>query len=541
MSIGFAIRAVFHAAQLPEWSAWALTLVALVLLIAVPALIGRGPGAWVRGAVVVGLSAGVSYYIAATVTGESGDFDDLKTLILLPPDSVGTTDVVRHFDEYLLEIVALLDGVDVIRAAGAQTDAGLSVDSGTAQSFAAEAGAGRGETAPPVLQLGVEGEDPIRLAANFREDGVNRTLLSVELTPGFERLADFDLPLARSVASALALGTGPEIEARIVANRPRSRRLFEAYLGVLGNWRELGDGIDSAQAGTQLDEVLRLDPEFMPALALAANVALAAPPAPGSGADADDAWLRRAETLAQSALDSSIRNPRAHQALGKAFQFRRDGSGAAEQFGLAFESGANDPWILLDYALFSARAGQCRDARSAANRADRVARATAATRTRQGRVYQVCGDLDAAAGSYTEATRLGADETAWMWLAATEASRNDHERALEALGAWETSRGNAGSTYAHAAYIYSLLGAGEDAERLVAQIDTRAVGLAADALARLALGDYRDALRVLERLAVRPIDGADRELAMDIAANVWLDPVLNEPAFRDVRERLGMD
>jgi hypothetical protein len=95
--------------------------------------------------------------------------------------------------------------------------------------------------------------------------------------------------------------------------------------------------------------------------------------------------------------------------------------------------------------------------------------------------------------------------------------------------------------YAHFARGYGLAGEREDATRVVAALEERAqespVGEAVWALAYIAIGDYEQALDQL-KLAMAAPSAASYVSLLEIKANPWADPVLDELRFREVLEPL---
>ena len=91
--------------------------------------------------------------------------------------------------------------------------------------------------------------------------------------------------------------------------------------------------------------------------------------------------------------------------------------------------------------------------------------------------------------------------------------------------------------YAQLAMGYSMAGRREDAERMVAILEEREeespVGDSVWALAHIALGEYEEALERLEAAMAAP-SSASYTTLIEIIANPWGDPVLDEPRFREV-------
>ena len=91
-------------------------------------------------------------------------------------------------------------------------------------------------------------------------------------------------------------------------------------------------------------------------------------------------------------------------------------------------------------------------------------------------------------------------------------------------------------------YGYGLLGQTEDAQRalrrLRQQATTRYVDSPRWAWAYLGIGDYQEALNQLNAAADNP-ERIQYLLALNyIRVNFWRDPMLEEPEFVEVRNRL---
>ena len=94
------------------------------------------------------------------------------------------------------------------------------------------------------------------------------------------------------------------------------------------------------------------------------------------------------------------------------------------------------------------------------------------------------------------------------------------------------------------ARAYALAGRPEDARRLFAQFEERAlaegVGDAWWANAYIAVGDYEQALQRIES-AVNNRISADQAALANLAANPWGDSELEKPEFRSLLDNLWDD
>lgn len=96
---------------------------------------------------------------------------------------------------------------------------------------------------------------------------------------------------------------------------------------------------------------------------------------------------------------------------------------------------------------------------------------------------------------------------------------------------------------ADAALSYARAGAHRDAERLIREYDRATAGRHVSpglaAMARLAVRDYAKARALLEQAMDIRASGTDPMPLLLIRRNSWVDPVLEQPEWRSLRERLG--
>jgi hypothetical protein len=94
-----------------------------------------------------------------------------------------------------------------------------------------------------------------------------------------------------------------------------------------------------------------------------------------------------------------------------------------------------------------------------------------------------------------------------------------------------------------AMYGYSRLGLKEDVERLATYLEEISVGRRVPAASRilvsLSQGDIDTTLSLLNTAAIEKVPYDAPNLLMRIKLNVFEDPILNQPEFVEVRERLG--
>ena len=136
------------------------------------------------------------------------------------------------------------------------------------------------------------------------------------------------------------------------------------------------------------------------------------------------------------------------------------------------------------------------------------------------------------------------------WLGQTEARLGNRAAALNELQTAERvsdTRNDSNPTIVVGLlYSYSRIDQSEDVARLFSEFEKAAadgvVGAGTWALAYLGLGDSDQALRWL-RVAVEKIENHEPDAGflnlMSIKTNVQANPVLDEPRFRELRDRIG--
>jgi hypothetical protein len=154
-----------------------------------------------------------------------------------------------------------------------------------------------------------------------------------------------------------------------------------------------------------------------------------------------------------------------------------------------------------------------------------------------------CGALDRA----LTLAELGAQDGAAgpeldLLRASVHVARSDAAAAADALELYESRAERSSALDALAAYLHARIGANDAAARLadaVLGVDRQGGASAAtQSFALMATGDYLSALRTLFAGRAEPGTGAAARLVAGIIRNAWVDPVLNEPAFREVRQDL---
>ena len=158
-----------------------------------------------------------------------------------------------------------------------------------------------------------------------------------------------------------------------------------------------------------------------------------------------------------------------------------------------------------------------------------------------GITYRYARDSESAAPLYRRIIPLRPTyPIAHTHLGVAEATNGNFDEAVSNLRIAEEQFGGGAEQvfrYAQLAKGYSMAGRREDAERMIGILEERAqespVGDSVWALAHIALGEYDEALERLEAAMAAP-SSANYTTLIEIKANPWRDPVLDEPRFNEV-------
>jgi TolB-like protein/Tfp pilus assembly protein PilF len=361
--------------------------------------------------------------------------------------------------------------------------------------------------------------------------------------------------IATCIADALKAELAPSERESIEKIPTSSQEAYAAYLRAMAELQERGlelGGIREARAGAiaNLDQALTIDPDF--ALAhvqrgrinvLSLNLDLGT---------VEDYATRRKEVEAAAiedlekalALDPSI--GLAHATLARVHQYNWRGRQAREGYAKALELSPNDPEVLIDAAVFTAFTGEIDKGKELGRRALELDPNNGPRHAMNAMLYQLSGDYDeSATGQYRAAALSPKAVIPREWLGHVERLRGNPAAALEHTRAAETLLQNIATItlYAELVYLYGMLGEREDAKRILRQIrefsKTRRIPIAAWVLCELGLGDSGRALEWLTVAADDPQPYEGYFGMMSIVTNYLHNPVLDEPRFKEVRERMG--
>jgi len=366
-----------------------------------------------------------------------------------------------------------------------------------------------------------------------------------EITDVFGFYAEISEGIAEALEAELRPGTLERI-ATVLTDSPTAYALYLAAL-------ESGP----VQAIVLLDRAIAADDEFARAHAMKArilgfefvNEVTRSNVDPSRDAAAVAVELERTVIdHASRALELDPDLGLAHTALGVLHLRYWRAEPTAAAFARAFELSPKDPEVLRWYSLFSSWTGDHDRAIDLANRAavaDPEGGTVASLFGNQGSPYFWAGDYDTAAQGYEEAVAGRADELSlYFHLSEVEAARGNFEKVVEYLALFqqlgETETLGQGGL-ARMAYVYSLAGLPDEAARLVRQTADLATppSTIQRALGQLALGNTDAALQLFQQAAEYRLPSAGATLTNMIKNNLYDDPVLEQPEFVEVRNRLG--
>jgi adenylate cyclase len=361
--------------------------------------------------------------------------------------------------------------------------------------------------------------------------------------------------IATKIAAALEAELSASEKQSVETLPTDSPEAYGLYLRALSIFQERGHMVGSvhgpsATIQSSLDQAIELDPRF--ALAYVARARLSASRLNQDPGVYEDSATRRAELENRAlrdveralALDPGIGI--AHGLLARIHQFNWRGAEAREAYRRALELSPNEPDVLMDFAVFTAMSGHCREALELTERALRLD-------PNSGQVYGwlaftnlFCGNLSAA----LEAGRHGMELTptytmGHMIVAAVEGMIGSRAEALREtrLGEHLVRDYTNPAFFGTVADSYARLGLGDDVERIYRHVQGMAergrVPATAWIWVYLALGDEERALHYLKAAADNPESYVGHFGLMMIKANVFRSPMLDQPRFRAARERLG--
>ncbi len=374
----------------------------------------------------------------------------------------------------------------------------------------------------------------VRITTQLNDGVTGAHIWSETYTRDFDDIFAIESDVAMNVANALEAEFSVTEQESIEKVPTDSPDAYALYLRAVA----AGGGPLRSRIA-DLEQALVIDPNF--ALAYALNARLRS----GLVTFSQDVDAAAEERLAIEnaesalALDSSL--GLAHIALADVHQTYWRWAEAREAFEIGYGLSPSDAEVLAEYGRFKRNTGNYAEAIRVGARAVELDPFNAQALTQLAVTYRFARDNEAAAQVYRRQTILfPLDASGYSSLGVVEATRGNYEEAVRNLRRAEELFGENITQvfrYAHLAQGYGLAGEHQDAERVVSALTERAqetsIGEAVWALAYIALGDYDQALTRL-RAAMAAPSSASYVTLLEIKANPWADPVLDEPRFKDV-------
>ncbi len=373
----------------------------------------------------------------------------------------------------------------------------------------------------------------IRITAQLNDGITGAHLWSETYTRDFEDIFAIESDVAMNVANAVGAEFSLEEQERIEKIPTESSAAYALYLSALlrgSDWRIV------------LDRAIALDADFALAHAMKAywrswDLISAATP---------EQALEIEQIIYDSANQALALDPtlgQAHAALGFAHMANWRGADAEGAFQQAYRLNP-DADVAEMYGRFKRYRGEYDEAIRLGERSVQLDPNSWSRHNQLGITYSRARNYDTAAtnlriGLETNPTGPGP----LMQLAFTEIARGNYDEALEILGIVEQVAPG-GFRFSQIVLAYEQMGRREDALRLFSVFEESAaqnpVGDAVWARAYIGVGDYEQALQRLE-YAVGNRALTDFAVLTSFASNPWNDPVLNEPEFRELLDKLWDD
>ena len=374
-----------------------------------------------------------------------------------------------------------------------------------------------------------------------------------ELADVFAIQADIAMHVARSLQAKLTTQ-----EKRSIETLPRTRS-SEAHALFLKAQAAFSQG-DTAMAVTtpptvrddiqaQLDRIIVLDPEFAPPYALkAALYAVSRIYDPVS----EENWPAFCSELDESvqlnagkALSLAPGLGLPYFALALNHQFNWRWRRAREDYERAIDLKPNDTHILTWYAALCWFEDDLDEATKLAKRAVALDPANAWAGLILGLVLHVAGDYEASVAAFADSSEMHPESSLpYLHRVLPEIALGHEEHALEELRLADRLMPDqaAPAIHLHLAYLFRRLGQPEQASAVLdkreAMIGDRFVDPIVWVMGNMARGDRAAALAALTEAAERR-ESRQEVFAREITRrNAWFEPMLDEPEFKALRERL---
>lgn len=294
-----------------------------------------------------------------------------------------------------------------------------------------------------------------------------------------------------------------------------------------------------------LEQAIDDDPDFAMARLERASIYIQELKTP-TGTKALQGQAANIESLALADINTALTvNPElgnAHAWLGVIHRCNWRSAAARRAFKRGLELNPNDSDVLMNHAAYLGHTGLHDQAIKQAERALVIDPYNPEIHASLARFSMAAGYFDQAQKAFDAASRQlprVMPHAAILWhIRARTDEAEIHLRDAEMYAMQSDSP----QWPALTAYAYARLGMIDDAERFLSRFEAlakqRPVPAAARILAYLARGDKNAALDYLARAADEKVPYEAFDLLVDIATNVFHDPVLDLPAFAAAREKL---
>jgi TolB-like protein/DNA-binding winged helix-turn-helix (wHTH) protein len=391
----------------------------------------------------------------------------------------------------------------------------------------------------------------VRVNVQLVDPTSNSNVWTQEYQRRFEDVFAVQADIATSVAAALGAELTAEERRRMEMRPTSSGEAYAIYLLAL-NHENSGRRIDAL---SQLERAVEIDPAFSLAYGKLAVLYARVPIDEVSGPAASIAPSeldRRVSDNARAALNLDPDSATAYAALGNISAMFWRWSEAEAAFDSALALNPNDLDALFFYSQFQSSRGHYREAIPMAERI--VELKPPAPNAERNALFNVwlahlySGNVDAALDVFGKTLAIEPAQTpARINLGYVNARRGEAEEAARAFRRVEeaTEGRRSPTTTAGLAYGYSRIGYATEAMSLFEQIqdaaDERSIGAGTWALAYLAIGAEQQALEALDNL-LEKIENHEPDTGwwnlMVIKHNVTGDPLLEEPRFKERRDRI---
>jgi TolB-like protein/tetratricopeptide (TPR) repeat protein len=383
------------------------------------------------------------------------------------------------------------------------------------------------------------GEGRIVISTQLIDGDTGVHIWSERYAREFEDVFGIQADIAMNVANALAVTFSSEEQQAIAEPPTSSPDAYALYLRVLaasGGRFPLAGGGGSSREGL-IDRALELDPDFALAYALKAELL-------------DSYDEAGALAAVETALELDSKLGIAHAALADVHRINWRVDEARQAFAHALEFSPNDADVLSRYAMFEAITGRRREAISAAQTALSLDPKNFGSYMTLAWVNLFAGQSQAAAAAAQEAIQIAPAVFAGHTLLATiETSRGNTTEAREQLHlGLQLIPDNALNLprRMQLAYDCRLAGLTEEALDLIGGLELADVlreggvdVFSSMLFYHLAREDYDAALVAMNTaLEERPPALLSPLGIIHIGMNIWNDPRLEEPAFREVLAKL---